>query len=208
MQIVIPLVMTIGIFGAFGGEPMVLQKDSGWIFGKIPAGTQTWIQNAGFAWLLSLVPLSVLCWFGMNNLKTVSPSTGSPIVAFMKITWLYTLAFIPAGIGLYLYLPAPTGLGVLNMWVTMPLIIVSTLMVMKVTAFGTMKDNIAKQFAIFSNKHTWSLTALYIVTFGSFIGFSMALPLAITVIFGFSHVPDAKRRDPAHAEEPEITDCP
>ncbi len=191
MQIVIPLVMTIGIFGAFGGEPMVLQKDSGWIFGKIPAGTQTWIQNAGFAWLLSLVPLSVLCWFGMNNLKTVSPSTGSPIVAFMKITWLYTLAFIPAGIGLYLYLPAPTGLGVLNMWVTMPLIIVSTLMVMKVTAFGTMKDNIAKQFAIFSNKHTWSLTALYIVTFGSFIGFSMALPLAITVIFGFSHVPDA-----------------
>lgn len=191
MQIVIPLVMTIGIFGAFGGEPMVLQKDSGWIFGKIPAGTQTWIQNAGFAWLLSLVPLSVLCWFGMNNLKTVSPSTGGPIVAFMKITWLYTLAFIPAGIGLYLYLPAPTGLGVLNMWVTMPLIIVSTLMVMKVTAFGTMKDNIAKQFAIFSNKHTWSLTALYIVTFGSFIGFSMALPLAITVIFGFSHVPDA-----------------
>ncbi len=191
MQIVIPLVMTIGIFGAFGGEPMVLQKDSGWIFGKIPAGTQTWIQNAGFAWLLSLVPLSVLCWFGMNNLKTVSPNTGSPIVAFMKITWLYTLAFVPAGIGLYLYLPAPTGLGVLNMWVAMPLIIVSTLMVMKLTAFGTMKDNIAKQFAIFSNKHTWSLTALYIVTFGSFIGFSMALPLAITVIFGFQHIPDA-----------------
>jgi NNP family nitrate/nitrite transporter-like MFS transporter len=31
---------------------------------------------------------------------------------------------------------------------------------------------------------------LYIVTFGSFIGFSMALPLAITVIFGISHVPD------------------
>ncbi|GAB3190138.1 MFS transporter [Hydrogenophaga aquatica] len=191
MQIVIPLVMTVGIFGAIGGEPMVLQKDSGWIFGKIPAGTQTWIQNAGFAWLLSLVPLSVLCWFGMNNLKTVSPSTGSPIVAFMKITWLYTLAFVPAGIGLYLYLPAPTGLGVLNMWVTMPFIIVSTLLVMKLTAFGTMKDNIAKQFAIFRNKHTWSLTALYIVTFGSFIGFSMALPLAITVIFGFSHVPDA-----------------
>ena len=191
MQIVIPLVMTIGIFGAFGGEPMVLQKDSGWIFGKIPAGTQTWIQNAGFAWLLSLVPLSVLCWFGMNNLKTVSPHTGSPIVAFMKITWLYTLAFVPAGIGLYLYLPAPTGLGVLSMWVTMPFIIVSTLLVMKLTAFGTMKDNIAKQFAIFRNKHTWSLTALYIVTFGSFIGFSMALPLAITVIFGISHVADA-----------------
>jgi NNP family nitrate/nitrite transporter-like MFS transporter len=54
-----------------------------------------------------------------------------------------------------------------------------------------MKENIKKQFEIFSNKHTWSMTILYIVTFGSFIGFSMALPLAITVIFGFSHVPDA-----------------
>jgi len=50
---------------------------------------------------------------------------------------------------------------------------------------------VQKQFAIFSNKHTWSMTALYIVTFGSFIGFSMALPLSITVIFGVSHVPDA-----------------
>jgi len=76
------------------------------------------------------------------------------------------------------------------MWVAMPLIIVSTLLVLKLTAFGTMKENITKQFAIFSNKHTWTLTALYIVTFGSFIGFSMALPLAITVIFGISHVPD------------------
>ena len=37
---------------------MTLLKESGWIFGKIPAGTPTWIQNAGFAWLLSLVPLS------------------------------------------------------------------------------------------------------------------------------------------------------
>jgi len=63
--------------------------------------------------------------------------------------------------------------------------------VLKLTAFGTMKDSIASQFAIFRNKHTWSLTLLYIVTFGSFIGFSMALPLSITVIFGISHVSDA-----------------
>ena len=191
MQIVIPMVMTMGLFGAFGGEPMTLVKDSGWILGKIKAGTPTYIQNAGFAWLLSLVPLSLLCWFGMSNLKTVSPNTGGTISAFIKIIWLYTLSFVPAGLGLYLYLPAPSGLGLLNMWVAMPLIIVSTLLVMKLTAFGTMKDNIAAQFAIFRNKHTWSLTLLYIVTFGSFIGFSMALPLSITVIFGISHVPDA-----------------
>ena len=191
MQIVIPLVMTVGLLGSFGGEPMVLVKDSGWIFGKIAAGTPTWIQNAGFAWVFSLVPLAALCWFGMNNLKTVSPDTGNPLVAFAKITYLYTLAFVPTVFMLWLYLPAPTGLGLLSMWVAIPLDVVLALTVMKLAAFGPMKEGVSKQFAIFRNKHTWSLTALYIVTFGSFIGFSMALPLAITVIFGFQHVPDA-----------------
>ena len=191
MQIVIPLVMTMGLFGAFGGESRALVKDSGWILGKIAAGTPTWIQNAGFAWVLSLVPLSLLCWWGMSNLKTVSPATGSPVVAFAKITYLYSLAFIPSVGMLYLYLPAPTGLGLLNMWVAIPLDIIAALLMMRLAAFGAMKDNVQKQFAIFSNKHTWSMTALYVVTFGSFIGFSMALPLAITVIFGYQHTPDA-----------------
>jgi MFS transporter, NNP family, nitrate/nitrite transporter len=191
MQIVIPLVMTLSIFGSMGGASTTLLKDSGWIFGKIPAGTPTWIQNAGFAWVLSLVPLSILCWFGMNNLKTVSPDTGNPLVAFAKITWLYTLAFIPAILGLYLYLPKPTGLGLISMWVAIPLDIASALLIMKLAAFGPMKENVSRQFAIFKDKHTWSLTALYIVTFGSFIGFSMALPLSMKVIFGISHVPNA-----------------
>ena len=199
MQIVIPLVMTVSLFGDFGGESTKLVKDSGWIFGKIAAGTPTWIQNAGFAWVLSLVPLSILCWFGMNNLKTVSHDTGSPLVAFAKVTYLYTLAFIPAIFGLYLYLPAPTGLGLISMWVAIPLDIVSALLIMRLAAFGSMKENVAKQFEIFKNKHTWSMTALYIVTFGSFIGFSMALPLAITVIFGFQHVVDPVTGVVSHA---------
>ncbi|WP_066703615.1 MFS transporter [Curvibacter delicatus] len=202
MQIVIPLVMTVPLLGALGGEPMTLAKDSGWIFGKIAAGTSTWIQNAGFAWVLSLVPLSILCWFGMNNLKTVTPDSGNPIVAFAKITWLYTLAFIPSILGLYLYLPKPTGLGLISMWVAIPLDVVSALLIMKLAAFGPMKENVAKQFAIFKDKHTWSLTALYIVTFGSFIGFSMALPLAMKVIFGSTHVFNPATNAWVHANNP------
>jgi len=192
----------VPLLGALGGEPMTLAKDSGWIFGKIAAGTSTWIQNAGFAWVLSLVPLSILCWFGMNNLKTVTPDSGNPIVAFAKITWLYTLAFIPSMLGLYLYLPKPTGLGLISMWVAIPLDVVSALLIMKLAAFGPMKENVAKQFAIFKDKHTWSLTALYIVTFGSFIGFSMALPLAMKVIFGSTHVFNPATNAWVHANNP------
>lgn len=191
MQILIPLVMTAGIFGALAGSSMELVKASGWIFGKIPAGTQTFIQNAGFVWLLALVPLAFIGFFGMDNLLPISPNIGSTVSAFAKILWLYGLAMLTAILGLYLYLPAPTGLGLLNMWVAILLIMVGTLFVMKLAAFGEMKANIEKQFAIFKNKHTWSMTVLYVLTFGSFIGFSMALPLSITVIFGYQHVPDA-----------------
>ena len=190
MQVLIPLAMTVGIFGVFGGGSMLLTKDSGWILGKILAGTPTWIQNAAFIWAAILVPLVIAAWFGMNNLLTITPKHGGTLAAFGKILYLYGLAFVVGAIGLYLYLPAPSGLGLLNMWVALPLIIVAMVFVMKLAAFGEMKGNLAKQFQIFQNKHTWSMTILYIVTFGSFIGFSMALPLSITVIFGFQHVVD------------------
>ena len=191
MQVLIPLVMTVGLFGAVAGAPMTLLKDSGWIMGKITAGTPTFIQNAGFVWAAILVPLVVAAWFGMNNLLPLSPNYGGTLAGFAKILYLWGLTCIVGGLGLYLYLPAPTGLGLLNMWVALPLIMLATLFTMKLAAFGEMKGNIAKQFEIFRNKHTWSMTILYIVTFGSFIGFSMALPLAITVIFGVQHIPDA-----------------
>ncbi|HBC56055.1 MAG TPA: antiporter, partial [Gammaproteobacteria bacterium] len=47
MQILIPLVMTAGIFV---GEPMILENTSGTLIGKIPAGSETWIHNGGFVW--------------------------------------------------------------------------------------------------------------------------------------------------------------
>jgi NNP family nitrate/nitrite transporter-like MFS transporter len=190
-QILIPLVMTVGLFGAAGGSSMVLLKDSGWIMGKIVAGTPTFIQNAGFVWAAILIPLVIAAWFGMNNLLPLSPNYGGTVAAFGKILYLWGITGLIGVAGLYLYLPAPSGLGLLNMWVALPLIMVVTVLAMKLLAFGEMKGNIARQFEIFRNKHTWSMTLLYIVTFGSFIGFSMALPLSITVIFGISHVPDA-----------------
>ncbi|GAB4216029.1 MAG: hypothetical protein Fur007_15240 [Rhodoferax sp.] len=191
MQVLIPLVMTVGVFGAAAGGSMVLVKDSGWILGKIAAGTPTFIQNGGFVWAALLAPMVVAAWFGMNNLLPLSPNYGGTAAALGKILYLWGITCVIGMVGLYLYLPAPTGLGLLNMWVALPLIIVAMVMAMKLAAIGEMKANIDKQYEIFKNKHTWSLTLLYLVTFGSFIGFSMALPLSISVIFGFQHVQDA-----------------
>src|SRR5690606_17593794 len=184
MQIVIPLVMTAGIFGAIGGEPMALVKDSGTLIGRIPAGSDTWIQNAGWVWMLLLVPLAIIGWFAMNDLLPITHNPGHTLAAFGKILGLYGVGFLTAAAGLYLYLPKPFGLGVLNMWLAMPLIMIATLGLLRMLP-GSIKPNIKRQFEIFRDKHTWSMSVLYILTFGSFIGFSMALPLSITVIFGY-----------------------
>jgi NNP family nitrate/nitrite transporter-like MFS transporter len=188
MQILVPLVMT---FGIFGGEPMILQNTSGTLIGKIPAGSETYIHNAGFVWLLFLVPLAFAGWFGMNNIRTeeVSPHIGSPISAMAKITGLLLIGFFTAACGLYIILPAPTGLGAPG-WAKWPVIagiLFATVMLMRMIP-GDIKPNLQRQFKIFSNKHTWIMSIIYTMTFGSFIGYSAGFALAIKVVFGFQHV--------------------
>jgi len=188
MQIVIPLVMT---FGIFGGDSMILQNTSGTLIGKIPAGSETWIQNAGYVWLVLLIPLAFAGWFGMNNLRTehVSPHIGSPIGAFGKIAGMLLIGFITAAIGLYIILPAPTGLGAPG-WAKWPVIagiLFGTVILLKLIP-GDIKPNLQRQFKIFSNKHTWVMSIIYTMTFGSFIGYSAGFALAIKVVFGFQHL--------------------
>ncbi len=188
MQILVPLVMT---FGIFGGEPMILQNTSGTLIGKIPAGTETYIHNAGFVWLLFLVPLAFAGWFGMNNIRTdeVSPNIGSPVGAMSKIAGMLLIGFITAAVGLYIILPAPTGLGAPG-WAKWPVIagiLFATVMLMKMIP-GDIKPNLQRQFKIFSNKHTWVMSVIYTMTFGSFIGYSAGFALAIKVVFGFQHI--------------------
>jgi len=191
MQIVVPLVMTFGMFGALGGDSMTLQTTSGTLIGKIPAGSETWIQNAGFVWLLLLVPLAFAGWFGMNNIRTdhVSPHIGGSLASFGKIVGLLAIGLLTASVGLYVILPAPTGLGAPS-WAKWPVIagvIFATVLLMKQIP-GDIKPNLQRQFRIFGNKHTWIMSVIYTMTFGSFIGYSAGFALAIKVVFGFQHL--------------------
>lgn len=187
MQILIPLVMTMGVFG---GESMTLVTSSGTLIGKIPAGTETYIHNAGYVWLLLLIPLAFVGWFGMNNITTdaVSPNIGSPPLCFAKVLGLLGIAFVTSIIGLYLLLPAPVGAGLLSKWVVLPLVIAGTVYGMKFLTTGALRANLERQYRIFGNKHTWAMTIIYTMTFGSFIGYSAAFALSIKVIFGYSHL--------------------
>lgn len=191
MQILIPLVMT---FGLFGGESRTLVNTSGTLIGKIPAGTETYIQNAGLIWLVFLIPLVIIGWFGMNNIRDehVSPNIPNPIGAFATIAGMLLIGFATAAFGLWLLLPGteaglPTsGIG-LSKWLVLPIVIALTVLGLRMIP-GAVGQNLSRQYQIFGNKHTWAMTVIYTMTFGSFIGYSAALALTIKVVFGFSHI--------------------
>ena len=188
MQIVIPLVMT---FGLFGGEPMILDNTSGTFFARIPAGSETYIQNAGYIWLVALIPLAIIGWFGMNNIRDehVSPDIPNPLGAFGIISFMLLIGFVTAGFGLWLMLPTNvggSGFGV-SKWIVLPVVIALTVLGLKLIP-GQVGQNLSRQYKIFGNKHTWAMTVIYTMTFGSFIGYSAALALTIKVVFGFQHL--------------------
>ena len=187
MQILIPLMMTIGIFG---GTSMVLENSSGTLIGKIPAGTETYIHNAGYVWLFLLIPLAFAGWFGMNNIvkETVTPNPGNPLQAFLKISGLLAIGLATSAIGLYLLIAVPPGSILLSKSVILPGVIASTVLLMLYLTRGELQQNLKRQYKIFKNKHTWAMTIIYTMTFGSFIGYSAAFPLSIKVIFGYSHI--------------------
>ena len=99
VQLVVPLVITVGMFGALGGAPQ-----------QLPDGGQLWLQNAGFVWVPFIVAAAIAAWFGMNDIASA-------------------------------------------------------------------KASFAEQTVIFQRKHNWIMCLLYTGTFGSFIGYSAALPL-------------------------------
>ena len=176
MQVLIPFVMTFGLFGALGGAPHTNPNGT---------GDPSFIQNAGFVWVPVLVVLGIAAFFGMNNITTewVSPGLGSTLGSMAKVMSLLMIGLTAASAGLFLLLVV----GV-SKWIVLPLVIAATVFGMRLVP-GDTKTALDRQYKIFGNKHTWIMTVIYTMTFGSFIGYSAAFPLAIKVIFGFSHDP-------------------
>ncbi|RSK28346.1 MFS transporter [Bacillus sp. HMF5848] len=101
VQFVTPIVIFVPWLGMLTGGAQTL-----------PDGSEIFIQNAAFVWVLPIAIMTVLAFFGMDNLP------GS-------------------------------------------------------------KQSFKQQSVIFKEKHTWIMTWLYTMCFGSFIGFSAAFPLLL-----------------------------
>ena len=87
MQFLVPIVITLGVFGFMGGEPQATAE-----------GGQLWIQNAGFIWVPFILISSALAWFGMNDIASAKASFADQAVIFQRkhnwiMCFLYTGTF-------------------------------------------------------------------------------------------------------------------
>ncbi|WP_037586000.1 NarK family nitrate/nitrite MFS transporter [Stenoxybacter acetivorans] len=91
VQFVVPLVITAGVFGAFGGEPQVLKNADG-------STGSIWLQNAGFVWVPFIAICAIAAWFGMNDISSAKASFKEQAVIFKRkhnwlMCWLYIGTF-------------------------------------------------------------------------------------------------------------------
>ncbi len=90
VQFTVPVVITMAVFGALGGEPQIWAKGD--------ATKQLWLQNAGFFWVPFILVVAVAAWFGMNDLSTAKASFADQSVIFKRkhnwlMCWLYVGTF-------------------------------------------------------------------------------------------------------------------
>lgn len=170
MQKVIPLSVGLFLFSA-------IDKNGNIVSGEALAG----IQNAGWVWVPVLAVAAIAAFFGMNNVITGTPKLPNTVQGIGKTLYLIVLGLVAAGVGAYMLI-----LLKINMWIVLPVVIILTLTLMKFATPGEIKTNLNEQFAIFKNKHTWVMTIIYTMTFGSFIGFSAAFPKLCQDIFVYT----------------------
>jgi NNP family nitrate/nitrite transporter-like MFS transporter len=87
MQFIVPIIITMSVFGALGGEAQVTAE-----------GERLFLQNAGFIWVPFTVASAFAAWFGMNDLSTAKASFADQAVIFKRkqnwiMCWLYTGTF-------------------------------------------------------------------------------------------------------------------
>jgi NNP family nitrate/nitrite transporter-like MFS transporter len=83
MQFVVPVVITMGVFGAVGGEPQTLEN-----------GSHLWIQNAGYIWVPFIAVSAIAAWFGMNDIASAQASFKEQSIIFSrKHNWIMCILY-------------------------------------------------------------------------------------------------------------------
>lgn len=188
MQKVIPLVVTLSLFGGTAGS-----------IATAKGAPFEGLQNAAWVWVPLIALATLGAFFGMNNVSTGTPSLPNTLKGVSKTLYLVFLGLIAAAIGAYMLIGLPWGdWGLKNaaMWIVLPVVVILAVILMKFATPGEIKQNLKKQFSILNDKHNWIMTIIYVMTFGSFIGYSMVFPKLAQDIFVYSNALDPEWVNP------------
>lgn len=84
VQFVTPLIITTGTFAFVSGEAQVL-----------PNGQELWLQNAAYIWVIPIIIMTVLAFFGMDNLPNAKQSVSDQfVIVKRKHTWIMTVLYV------------------------------------------------------------------------------------------------------------------
>ncbi|MBE9608747.1 MFS transporter [Chitinilyticum piscinae] len=86
-QLLIPLMITMPLFGAFGGDAQHYLKDG--------VEKSLWLQNAGFMWVPLIAVAAIAAWFGMNDIAAAKSSFADQAVIFKRRhNWIMCYLYI------------------------------------------------------------------------------------------------------------------
>jgi NNP family nitrate/nitrite transporter-like MFS transporter len=163
MQFLVPLLIGTSLFGALGGH----------------GHAGLFLANGALVWVPVLAALALLAWFGMDNLP--GQDCEPTFAAILRILGLHLLGLAVTGLAVAVLLSFKLGLAAQVL--VLVLTVVLCLALLRAIP-GRIRARLTQDFRMFRQGDTWSLTLLYLGTFGSFIGFGGALPLLINVVFG------------------------
>jgi NNP family nitrate/nitrite transporter-like MFS transporter len=177
-QLLVPVVTSAAVFGPASGD--ALSPD-----------VSMWIHNAGIAYCILLGIFSAVAFFVMRTMP--AHGTGSLIGNLVNYSRMELLGFLGGfmGVGLFIlsmaYVKTPA-LVITRIFVLAFICCTTTLVLLYFGADAAIQAKLKKQSEIFKDQHTWWQTYLYIMTFGSFIGYSSAFPTLIKNVF--CYLPD------------------
>lgn len=154
------------------------------------SGVGGWPSNAGWFWFPICALSAVAAFFWMSN----QPPHGSKksLTSHINFYWMEGFGFLASAIGVVTLvrtrdsamLNNPAG-KVFHKFLLVILCATAEHLFMWFCTPKKTKDRVRKQVIIFKDKHTYVMTWLYIMCFGSFIGYSGSFPKLIVDLFGY-----------------------
>ncbi|MFC0212194.1 MFS transporter [Paenibacillus chartarius] len=84
VQFVTPIILTSAAFVPLFGEGHPLKN-----------GTEIWLQNAAFVWIVPIILLAIAAFFGMDNLPEAKQSVSQQFSVFkLKHNWIMTVLYV------------------------------------------------------------------------------------------------------------------